>query len=691
MPTQIEYEYAMLAYDAYDASFPNRLVDLGGWIKDTALSSNSFTGFSASVYTKGTGEVVISFRGTDADKIGSELTDWGTGNTLAAVGLYSPQVWQAIRLVADTIDAHPNATLSFTGHSLGGGLASLMAVYFNKTAVVFDPAPFALSATSATLVGSYFTLYTASQVAHLRLPSADFAAYAASGTTLYAGRASKVSGYYVQDEAVAPLRNPLTAINLGGLQPIEIGTTTLNNGGPSHSPKTLHSVTLLLALMSSPTLKLASAQIPTLLELLLDEHVLARDKKDQNPDLLTRMVKDQLVNGVPTSGRALDKFAADVTKLVGTDGVAKTNAAVRDALLVVAMEYYRFKALAQATSVFTETGGAINFTYTDIGIGNSWRSQTRLRDAISALLTPAEQAQFGSELYGQTAWHIQSGANPMSWVESTPTNDAAIGGSGNDEMTSGTGSDVLIGGGGSDLLDGGSGIDVLIGGDGNDDLVGSSGSDQLWGGAGTDTYYFDAGSGSDVIFDADGLGRLMYGTEQITGALQAGTNHWITDPSASGEHFEFSLANGDRDLVIGRAGSSDTVTVRNWLPGQLGINLSSTPVNVPPPNPFTGDFGKMLAGDGITYLFDAHGNYLPDGAQPIAARPDDITGTALGDTINGGDGNDALSGLDGDDTINGGNNDDLIMGGFGRDTLNGGAGRLHLRFGVWVYQQADAH
>jgi putative lipase involved disintegration of autophagic bodies len=29
-------------------------------------------------------------------------------------------------------DQNPEADISFTGHSLGGGLASLMAVYFNR-------------------------------------------------------------------------------------------------------------------------------------------------------------------------------------------------------------------------------------------------------------------------------------------------------------------------------------------------------------------------------------------------------------------------------------------------------------------------------------------------------------------------------------------------------------------------------
>ncbi|QMT41576.1 hypothetical protein H3L94_02635 [Neisseria shayeganii] len=33
-------------------------------------------------------------------------------------------MFQAVRLVLETLKQHPNAEVSFTGHSLGGGLAT---------------------------------------------------------------------------------------------------------------------------------------------------------------------------------------------------------------------------------------------------------------------------------------------------------------------------------------------------------------------------------------------------------------------------------------------------------------------------------------------------------------------------------------------------------------------------------------
>ena len=145
MTTQREIELAVLAYSVYEQADPNRL-PLGPWQEQTALNpTDTADGFAASVYRNGN-EYVISFRGTDDPK----RLDFQFANAPAAGGTWSRQVMQAIQLVADVMAAAPSdATITFTGHSLGGGLASLMAAFFNRPAVVFDPAPFELTARSA--------------------------------------------------------------------------------------------------------------------------------------------------------------------------------------------------------------------------------------------------------------------------------------------------------------------------------------------------------------------------------------------------------------------------------------------------------------------------------------------------------------------------------------------------------------
>ena len=62
----------------------------------------------------------------------------------------SAQLFQAakyyLQVKASVTANNPDATFTFTGHSLGGGLAALMGVFFGKQAMTFDQAPFANSA-----------------------------------------------------------------------------------------------------------------------------------------------------------------------------------------------------------------------------------------------------------------------------------------------------------------------------------------------------------------------------------------------------------------------------------------------------------------------------------------------------------------------------------------------------------------
>ncbi|MGH9958974.1 MAG: lipase family protein [Pyrinomonadaceae bacterium] len=142
-------EYALMAANAYlqpgVVSALNALPIPEGWtlIEDRV----SATGFHARVFQRGS-EVVIAYTGTTPGAI-----DWLTGNIPAGGGIASPQVIEAALLYQDLKSRLPDTTsFSFTGHSLGGGLASLMAVFFDQPATIFDPAPFEKSADSTTVV-----------------------------------------------------------------------------------------------------------------------------------------------------------------------------------------------------------------------------------------------------------------------------------------------------------------------------------------------------------------------------------------------------------------------------------------------------------------------------------------------------------------------------------------------------------
>lgn len=128
---------AMLALDAYEdvpsmygngASAPS-LTGLGN------QTTNPFTGFFARLYQVGN-EIIIAIRGSN------DTVDWLTSTIPANLGARPAQLADALALYdAVKAQASPGTTITLTGHSLGGGLASAVAVLRNTTAEVFDAVP----------------------------------------------------------------------------------------------------------------------------------------------------------------------------------------------------------------------------------------------------------------------------------------------------------------------------------------------------------------------------------------------------------------------------------------------------------------------------------------------------------------------------------------------------------------------
>lgn len=101
--------------------------------------------FSATLfYNPETGEYILAFRGTD------NLGDW-KDNFIQASGGSSKQYGNAVVLASALDQALPPDSLSFTGHSLGGGLATAAALSVDAPATVFNPA--ALHPDTATSLG----------------------------------------------------------------------------------------------------------------------------------------------------------------------------------------------------------------------------------------------------------------------------------------------------------------------------------------------------------------------------------------------------------------------------------------------------------------------------------------------------------------------------------------------------------
>jgi len=93
---------------------------------------NTDSGLTSMLYRNEAGDVVLVFRGSQS------RTDWiNNGNQF--LGVESAQYEDAVAL-ARSVKAVYGNDLVITGHSLGGGLASLSALATNSPAVTFNPA-----------------------------------------------------------------------------------------------------------------------------------------------------------------------------------------------------------------------------------------------------------------------------------------------------------------------------------------------------------------------------------------------------------------------------------------------------------------------------------------------------------------------------------------------------------------------
>jgi Protein of unknown function (DUF2974) len=79
--------------------------------------------------------VFVTYRGTD------QLRDWGDANIPQFVGAASQQYQWALRYAQDVLSQVSSDTLVvFSGHSLGGSLATYSALRFGRGAITFNPA-----------------------------------------------------------------------------------------------------------------------------------------------------------------------------------------------------------------------------------------------------------------------------------------------------------------------------------------------------------------------------------------------------------------------------------------------------------------------------------------------------------------------------------------------------------------------
>jgi Ca2+-binding RTX toxin-like protein len=556
------------------------------------------SGFEASAFDY-QGKIVIAFAGTNTDQKADLIA-----NLVLGLGFNHIQLLQAAEfyLSIKNNPAYAGKEIVFTGHSLGGGLAAAMGVFFNKQAVTFDPAPFRLAVTNANadaiktylasnhpdwLQDSDLASYTTVEgIVGRSVPTISAALAAALlpispalslkvATMAYPitirgevnVKAYSVSGEFLTNGYQGLLSADLNALRIqSSSQPESI---VINPAGAALGQFDLHSITLLVAAAKDPRLATLFNQYPRLTEALFDKTLYAHDGSDKQTDFLARLVQQEFggPNSIDGTGY-LGKFADDLTKLLAKLDGMTGQPAIQKALVVAAMEYYYFKDAKSATAFFTTDGNGIQFKYSDIG-APSYKSLTLLAQAVQPYLGTGENQLAGTaQLLKQDAWHIQSGTNGLNWIAADSS------------------ADVAIGGAGVDIMDAGAGNDILVGGAGRDFLTGGTGDDRLLGGLDVDTYVFAAQWGKDIVADLDGQGLIQIDGQTLGEAKAAGKRDVWTAKLGDGQFvglavYDSSFSTGKK-LVITRAGSTaDTITINNFDPaaargtnGYLGTKLA---------------------------------------------------------------------------------------------------------------------
>ncbi len=745
-------DYALLSANVYGSgnqtgaenlvrSFQNTLPLPDGWqawdaytldANDGPAADN--TGFLAGVYTKGE-HIVIAYAGTTNEN----SKDWFDANIPAATGLVlADQVRQAAQLYQQVLhdttqqgNALYGKEISFTGHSLGGGLASLMAVYFDRDATVFDQAFFRKSADSSPVVTA---LRNTLETSALPMP-AEFTAqnYIAGGVPTPDGvtpsptrlaREGNVHSYAIKGEVLSVLSDKVLEhagyvaerlVQLALPKPLDIAadaavgevlklagndigkisgtdnTVFDLNGVRNHNldwgwdlyetavipnPIDLHSMSLLAGVMLSPAFESALQNHKELLPSIFANPNYWNDPKSTAPNLLELLVQRQV-----QGGNALDVLSGDVGRIDLENGLTsvKTDPWFAAGIQIPALlNRVILAGLYEQGRAFSpgETGSpmqsvlrsASNAVYFDLPMLGEQR--IKLYDGIANDLPQL--------LDLATLWR---GAGPDAsvfgdarWVlqaGSAPLNySAASQGDAQAVLLGGDGNDSLYGGAGNDLLSGRYGNDSLVGGAGNDQLFALDGHDTLYGGAGDDLYFVSR-------VDYDGLFSSNTPSYSIFDSSGLDDELWIGDTTSP-----FNLDNFN-DLTFAMLG--------NDLVIDLDIQAFGFPDDDNEGRIIITDQGiadnrvetlRLVGDDGIAFgqpismysLWSALESFGDDaGAMRLTLAPQNGVYGQLFYNSFGQIVGDALA-VDPPQALSGTSGNDVLAGGSGNDTLQGLAG-----------------
>jgi len=437
-------EYALMAGRSYQTTRDpdnNWFPIPQGWLEFAHVPNNpdfpqitGAAGFEAVAFRKGT-DIVISYAGTYAkDFTGDILADIGL-----ATGVGSAQLLQAAEyyLQVKALNTDPNVNITLTGHSLGGGLATLVGVFFGVRAVTFDQAPFARSAKLNVL--------TPDIAANLKADLLDNGHTEAelSGLTNFLQlRATNGNGDI-------PNSNLVTNINVQGELlsgvpyniPDRIGTTLfdINNSASGVSGDDLHSQALLTAFLQSnetavigERLNEVTGELTDLLKMMFDKNLFANDTDTNQRNFLDHLVRHQVgVQGSFAADAMVTRFTSDLWKLAQNGGLTMSEGTsffgnnlnnVSKALTAFAMQKYYDEQLAAGatpTELFTDLtmagsggGGGVQFDRADVAatLDDAKGYTLYFQDYLNSnAFTNSERQLIQSLLPTLRDWYVQAG------------------------------------------------------------------------------------------------------------------------------------------------------------------------------------------------------------------------------------------------------------------------------------------
>ncbi len=269
-------------------------------------SENPQPGFDVRTFVQEQGDLVLAVAGPDfipealaASKDAEEFVtnlalDMGLAS-YTAVLLGAAQAYGRLRQRACRDGTDPSR-IHFTGHGVGGGIAAVLASWFDQPCTVFAQAPMrAVALAPGDFASALHTM-------EVLLGHADGAVKALQGfcrhprEVLAQREQLRVTHWHVRGEVYTLLRSQATSIQ-GTEHAIDIGIQppTLNMS------LTLHDMKLHAALLYDPRLSLLCQDSPELLSLLMD--------REMDGDLIDTLIEDQHRVGLDGAS-ALQRFVS---------------------------------------------------------------------------------------------------------------------------------------------------------------------------------------------------------------------------------------------------------------------------------------------------------------------------------------------------------------------------------------------